>query len=117
MAVWEVGSWLNGCDAYSTGQLYGQSRCVLADRRVTAAPIGTWRRRGRDLNPRGGFAPYSLSRRAPSTARPPLRATLVPRESEEVLSQPYRTAHDTCGADLTLWRPGGFRYRINRDYR
>ena len=30
-------------------------------------------RRGRDSNPRIGFAYYSLSRRAPSAARPPLR--------------------------------------------
>ena len=29
-------------------------------------------RRGRDLNPRGACNPYSLSRRVPSTARPPL---------------------------------------------
>ena len=32
-------------------------------------------RRGRDLNPRGAHHPYSLSRRAPSTARPPLPST------------------------------------------
>src|SRR5688572_15345431 len=30
-------------------------------------------RSGRDSNPRCGFAAYSLSRRAPSTTRPPLR--------------------------------------------
>ena len=30
-------------------------------------------RSGRDSNPRYGFAVYSLSRRAPSTTRPPLR--------------------------------------------
>ena len=30
------------------------------------------RRRGRDSNPRWAFGPYSLSRGAPSTARPPL---------------------------------------------
>ena len=36
------------------------------------AHIVCWRR-GRDLNPRRGFKPpYSLSRRAPSTTRPPL---------------------------------------------
>ena len=35
-------------------------------------------RRGRDLNPRGGLiTPYSLSRRAPSTARPPLQVCCV----------------------------------------
>src|SRR5215208_2944883 len=34
--------------------------------------IGGWRS-GRDSNPRYGFAVYSLSRRAPSTTRPPLR--------------------------------------------
>src|SRR5690348_15595406 len=34
--------------------------------------IGRWRS-GRDSNPRYGFAVYSLSRRAPSTTRPPLR--------------------------------------------
>src|SRR5688500_9600531 len=33
---------------------------------------GMWRS-GRDSNPRYGFAVYSLSRRAPSTTRPPLR--------------------------------------------
>ena len=33
---------------------------------------GIWRS-GRDSNPRYGFAVYSLSRRAPSTTRPPLR--------------------------------------------
>jgi hypothetical protein len=33
---------------------------------------GRWRS-GRDSNPRYGFAVYSLSRRAPSTTRPPLR--------------------------------------------
>src|SRR5438309_11740625 len=33
---------------------------------------GCWRS-GRDSNPRYGFAVYSLSRRAPSTTRPPLR--------------------------------------------
>src|SRR5688500_6139188 len=32
-----------------------------------------WWRSGRDSNPRYGFAVYSLSRRAPSTTRPPLR--------------------------------------------
>src|SRR4029453_2763548 len=32
-------------------------------------------RSGRDSNPRYGFAVYSLSRRAPSTTRPPLRRT------------------------------------------
>ena len=33
-------------------------------------------RSGRDSNPRYGFAVYSLSRRAPSTTRPPLRISL-----------------------------------------
>src|ERR1044072_7168941 len=33
-------------------------------------------RSGRDSNPRYGFAVYSLSRRAPSTTRPPLRKSL-----------------------------------------
>src|SRR5690349_5311628 len=38
---------------------------------------GRWRS-GRDSNPRYGFAVYSLSRRAPSTTRPPLR---IPRKA------------------------------------
>src|SRR5690606_37425392 len=37
-------------------------------------PLRIWRR-GRDSNPRYAFGVYTLSRRAPSTARPPLRAT------------------------------------------
>src|SRR5690606_28189340 len=36
------------------------------------SPAAKWRS-GRDSNPRYGFAVYSLSRRAPSTTRPPLR--------------------------------------------
>ena len=38
-------------------------------------------RSGRDSNPRYGFAVYSLSRRAPSTTRPPLR---IPGEASRV---------------------------------
>lgn len=34
--------------------------------------LGVWRR-GRDSNPREPFEPYSLSRGAPSTTRPPLQ--------------------------------------------
>ena len=44
-------------------------RSYLAKRRS----VKTRWRSGRDSNPRYGFAVYSLSRRAPSTTRPPLR--------------------------------------------
>ncbi len=37
------------------------------------APVKSRWRRGRDSNPRWGISPYSLSRGAPSAARPPLR--------------------------------------------
>ncbi len=37
--------------------------------------MGKWRS-GRDSNPRYAFGVYSLSRRAPSTTRPPLRIAL-----------------------------------------
>ena len=43
--------------------------------------IRKWRS-GRDSNPRYGFAVYSLSRRAPSTTRPPLRISLEGRASK-----------------------------------
>ena len=39
-------------------------------------PNGYGPRRGRDSNPRWGISPYSLSRGAPSAARPPLRGVL-----------------------------------------
>ncbi len=38
---------------------------------------GIARRRGRDLNPRWGVSPYSLSRGAPSATRPPLQKTAL----------------------------------------
>src|SRR5690348_4931906 len=41
---------------------------------IRTAADGYWRS-GRDSNPRYGFAVYSLSRRAPSTTRPPLRVS------------------------------------------
>src|SRR5690606_8798357 len=41
-------------------------------RRVKVDKGGYWRK-GWDSNPRYGFAVYALSRRAPSTARPPFR--------------------------------------------
>src|SRR6185369_4687116 len=53
----------------------GGRRSEAAHRRRIGAGAATrqgWRS-GRDSNPRYGFAVYSLSRRAPSTTRPPLR--------------------------------------------
>ena len=44
-------------------------------------------RRGRDSNPRYGSTVYTLSRRAPSTARPPLRTCLMLTASSALLSQ------------------------------
>src|SRR5690606_23711299 len=49
--------------------------CCKQIARVSIAWGKNWRR-GRDSNPRYGFAVYSPSRRAPSTTRPPLRMLL-----------------------------------------
>ena len=47
---------------------------LVANNGVNSVPTqGLKWRSGRDSNPRYGFAVYSLSRRAPSTTRPPLR--------------------------------------------
>jgi hypothetical protein len=45
-------------------------------------PATIWRR-GRDSNPRWAFDPYTLSRGAPSTTRPPLRSQTVRVETTE----------------------------------
>src|SRR5439155_10383056 len=55
---------------------------------------GSWRS-GRDSNPRYGFAVYSLSRRAPSTTRPPLRTSLEGRASRR-----SRCIRQGCSARL-----------------
>lgn len=49
-------------------------KCAISQRNDEVYQIvrTVWRS-GRDSNPRYGFAVYSLSRRAPSTTRPPLR--------------------------------------------
>ena len=53
---------------------------ITACKRCTGLLKMQWRS-GRDSNPRYGFAVYSLSRRAPSTTRPPLRTALEGRAS------------------------------------
>src|SRR3546814_6017275 len=59
-------------------------------------------RSGRDSNPRYGFAVYSLSRRAPSTTRPPLRM--------------HRKARPNRSAGLSqadwAWQTGAMKYLL-----
>ncbi len=50
-------------------------KCLALPIRYGCRRTAKWRS-GRDSNPRYGFAVYSLSRRAPSTTRPPLRTLL-----------------------------------------
>ncbi len=87
----------------------------------TRGPVLIAWRRGRDSNPRYGVTVYTLSRRAPSTARPPLHnliATRHPARSSDI----FLAAHATCalfgvprhphpfgGVRRAFWMPCGMR--------
>ncbi len=55
-------------------------------KRGHSGPFASIWRRGRDSNPRYGVTVYTLSRRAPSTARPPLRFSATARRSRSAKS-------------------------------
>jgi hypothetical protein len=65
-------------------------------------------RSGRDSNPRYAFGVYSLSRRAPSTTRPPLRISLIVScKSRSVNQATNQIALDVVGPSGTFWLPQG----------
>ena len=67
-------------------------------------PIKTARwRSGRDSNPRYAFDVYSLSRRAPSTTRPPLRIAWKRGRLERV----RRARASDCASAIALWQFAG----------
>ena len=78
-------------------------------REMVKSPEMRWRS-GRDSNPRYAFDVYSLSRRAPSTTRPPLRmhpGRFVRSTKRESGAQPIRTGRGALIARQGFRKPIG----------
>ncbi len=74
-------------------------------------------RRGRDSNPRGAFDPYTLSRRAPSTARTPLQKTVsiqISANSRNILA--FKQACLQVNFQLLIFKVLSDCRRLNADY-